>query len=203
MSISTYAELKTVVQAWFDDTTVEDNVDTYIDLAEALFNRTLRTREMQESSSLSLDSNGEASLPADFLSAVRVTYGGSPSYDIGYASPQVLRDYNTFDTQGLPGLYTIDGSVLRVRPTPGTTVTLEYFQKIPALSDSQTTNWLLTRAPDLYLVATEAQHAWKTREYERYDRCMALTRATMQQLAIEDEGARSSNAVSRVKGITP
>lgn len=203
MPISTYAELKAAIQTWTDDTTAADNADTYIDLVEAYFRRKLRTREMAETATLTLDSEGEASLPADFLEVIRVSYDGSPKFDIEYASPQALRDYNTFDTTGLPGFYTIEGGVLRVRPIPATTVTLHYYETIPALSDSTTTNWLLDRAPDLYLTACEAEHAWRVYDTDRQARCSQRVAQIMSDLMLEDAGARASNGVARVKGITP
>ena len=43
-----------------------------------------------------------------------------------------------------------------VRPVPdgAYTTTLFYYQEIPALTASNTTNWLLTDAPDLYVYGT-------------------------------------------------
>ena len=42
---------------------------------------------------------------------------------------------------------------LRLLPVPDGSYTLrmEYYQKIPALSDSNTSNWLLEKHPDVYL----------------------------------------------------
>jgi len=52
--------------------------------------------------------------------------------------------------------YTIIDGAFELIPTPSNSVelTITYYAKIPALSSTQATNWLLTKAPDLYLYAT-------------------------------------------------
>jgi hypothetical protein len=58
-----------------------------------------------------------------------------------------------YSAAGKPQYYTVVGSQLEFIPTPDTQYEgeLTYYAKIPALSDSNTSNWLLTYAPDLYL----------------------------------------------------
>jgi hypothetical protein len=203
MSITTYAELKTAVQDWLDDSGIGSDADTYIDLAEAKFNRVLRLREMEESATLTPDSSGEASLPADFLEVRRLAVIGSPAYELSYATPQFVRDYDTYDVSGYAAFYTIEDGVVRVRPITANTLNLVYYEKIPALSDSQTTNWLLDRAPDLYLVACQMEYAWKTMDYELQGRAEQRMERIIQQMEEEDKAARWPNATTRVKGLTP
>ena len=49
--------------------------------------------------------------------------------------------------------YSIMDSAIELVPAPSDDVEIEmvYYKKIPALSDTNTTNWLLTKAPDIYL----------------------------------------------------
>jgi hypothetical protein len=67
-----------------------------------------------------------------------------------------LRSAHTAGATGLPANYAITGGdTLVLAPAPDTTysIVLNYYRTIPALSDSATTNWLLTSHPDLYLAA--------------------------------------------------
>ena len=56
-------------------------------------------------------------------------------------------------TSGRPNTYTILGDNFRFAPTPdGTyTATINYYKAIDALSDSTTTNYILTSHPGIYL----------------------------------------------------
>jgi hypothetical protein len=56
-------------------------------------------------------------------------------------------------TSGMPVAYTIIGDNFRFAPTPDTTYTgtLNYFKSFDALSDSNTTNYILTNHPAIYL----------------------------------------------------
>ncbi len=85
--------------------------------------------------------------------------------------------------------FTIEGLSLLVRPIDdGSSVQLLYYTKIPALSDSATTNWLLTAHPDLYLFASlveasmfgvndERAALWKGRRDEAVEEIERLSRA--------------------------
>ena len=155
MSLQNYAELKTAINDWTDDgSEASDFADTYIDLCEAMFNQEIRVRDMETSSALTLDASGEADVPADFLEMRRVADVSSPGRSLEYLTPDVMRDYFPILESGTPTSYTIEAGKIRVRPAGA--VTIYYYQTIPALSDSQTTNWLLTKSPMLFLAGCEA-----------------------------------------------
>jgi hypothetical protein len=58
-----------------------------------------------------------------------------------------------YTASGKPQYYTVVGNQLEFIPTPDSEYQgeLTYYAKIPPLSDSNTSNWLLAYAPDLYL----------------------------------------------------
>lgn len=203
MAITQYAELKTAIADWTDDgSEASDYADTYIDLAETYFSQELRTREMVAEASVSLDSSGEGDLPSDFRAVRRVNSDTTPVCSLDFLTPEIMQEYYPTVTSGYPKHYTVEGGKLRVRDT-ASTVTLFYYQAIPALSDSQATNWLLTRAPQLYLAACEAEHAWRRRDYEGHQRAEQRRDTLMESLRREDKGARWPMASARVKGCTP
>lgn len=116
---------------------------------EAVANRRLRVRQMETSTTLT-PSGGTASLPSDYLMWRSVTWEGSPTQQLEYVEPTWLRAaYNSTDAD-TPTVFTIEGSNFVLRPTSTTSVTLRYFQKIPDLA-TNSTNWLLTAHPDVYL----------------------------------------------------
>jgi hypothetical protein len=93
--------------------------------------------------------------PADFLQAKEFQLNTSPITYLQYVT-QNQGDYgsaNQYIASGKPAYFTIIGTQIEVIPTPDTGYTgeLTYYGKIPVLSDSNTSNWLLAYAPDLYL----------------------------------------------------
>jgi hypothetical protein len=156
MAIGTYAELQTAVETWLDR---DDGVTTdLIMLFEAHANRTLRVRQMEISDDLT-PAGGVADLPEDYLQWRRVTWTGSSRRELEYVNPSYLQAAYPDDSSGYPNVFTIEGETIIIRPTSTTDIELSYFQKIPALSDVATTNWLLTAHPDAYLFGSlcEAQ----------------------------------------------
>jgi hypothetical protein len=67
--------------------------------------------------------------------------------------PQKMTELYT--SSGQPRFFCLAGTSFRFAPVPDATYssTLTYYAKVPALSAVATTNWLLTRRPDIYLAA--------------------------------------------------
>ena len=157
MSITTYAELQTAIAAWLARDDLTATIPDFIALFEADANLKLRTR-LQTATASFTTTNGEHALPADFSSAVRVTFMGSARAGLQYLDPEVLLyDYPTGPT-GMPAAYTVEGTTLRVRPIDdGTPLELVYRALVPPLAAG--VNWLLQKYPNLYLFGSlcEAQ----------------------------------------------
>src|SRR5882757_9079170 len=201
MSIATYAELRTAVENWLDHTLFSARVPEFIALFEAAANRRLRVRQ-QEASSALMPSSGTVALPADYLAWRRVTWAGSPRVELEYVHPSYLQAAYPSSPADVPRIFTIEGSTLKVRPLDTTALEFDYFQKVPALSDSAATNWLLAAHPDLYLfgslveaemfgVNDERAPVWKARRDEIFDEIEKLSNKT-----------RGAGAV-RVMSVTP
>jgi hypothetical protein len=73
---------------------------------------------------------------------------------------EAMRGSNN-DTGGIPRYYAHVGDSFEFYPTPDTSYTggIVYTAKVPALSISNTSNWLLTEAPDVYLYGSLIQSA--------------------------------------------
>lgn len=151
-----YAELQTNLIAYLHSTAVTSRIPVFIALAESFMFRELDIKELQTSAVLT--TTGEyAALPVDFGSLSRVTLDrdGVVSTLDYQASPDAYTA-----TISRPSLYALEAGQLRVFGAgTGQQVTLYYTPKIEPLSDTNTTNWLLENAPDLYLYTSALEGA--------------------------------------------
>ena len=156
-----YAELQANVIAYLHNTSITSRVPTFIAIAEALLFRELDIKELQVSTVLT--TTGEyADLPVDFgsLSKISVDSGGVVTALDYYTAPDVyVSPINT------PAHYTFEQGRLRIIGAgTGQQATLLYTPRIEPLSDTNTTNWLLDNAPDLYLYASALEGAKYVRD---------------------------------------
>ena len=81
----------------------------------------------------------------------------SPPITLEYLTPEEISERRSvLNSTGRPLYFTVIGGStgqLEVLPSPDSTYTssIVYYTKIPALTDSATTNWLLSSHPDIYL----------------------------------------------------
>jgi hypothetical protein len=90
-----------------------------------------------------------------------------------------------------------------IMPDTTSTVTLDYYQKIPALSDEAPTNWLLTDHPDLYLYATLGELAALGKNAPEAAAWIARGDAILNEIITLDRAKRYSDAIVGIKGPTP
>lgn len=150
MSIATYSELQTAVANWLSRADLTSRIPEAIALAEAAFNRNIRHRQMEQRATAT--ATEYMSLPSDFLELRSVKLDGAPDTSLRLLSPWD-GDREFTSATGWPYYYALQANQLRIIPAPDSTYTVEidYYKRIPALSSTQTTNWLLTDYPDLYL----------------------------------------------------
>lgn len=150
MAISTYDELQTALKNWIDDSTLADaRLEEMIAMAEGPFRRRVRDIEMEVRSQATL--TGEyLALPTDFAEKRSIHLEGSTDSALTYVSPQWLAS-RAFSSNKQK-YYTITDGQFKFAPfnSASRTVELIYLAKFAALSDSATTNWLLTNHPDIY-----------------------------------------------------
>jgi hypothetical protein len=154
MALANYSDLKTSIANWLNRSDLTSEIaNDFIVLTEADFNSKLRIRKMNTSTSITIDSETE-SMPSDFLQ-VRdffITEGGT-KYALKYITPAQMDQIKGSSTSGMPSTYTILGDNFRFAPTPSGsyTGTLNYYAKFPALSDTNTSNYILASHPAIYL----------------------------------------------------
>lgn len=200
MAITTYSELQTSVTSWLsrtNDSGLISLIPDFIMLAEAKFNRALRTRN-QEASSTITTANGVCALPADFLSIRRLYINTDAKLELEYLPPEQF--YVKFQA-GESGskYYTIEGAnILLADKTTTTDLIVLYHQKIPALSVSNTTNWLLTSHPDIYLYATLAEAYDVIKNEAQAQKFTSKTYEVYSQLKDSDMNGKYSGSAMRV-----
>lgn len=145
-----YTELKTAIADWEHRSYDAGKVDTFIDLFEARASRNLRTFEM-ETLEIVVPSSATQALPTGFIGFKNIQVNLSYTKTLEYASPQKLSLMGL--ATGDPHYYTINGNLVEFSPSAsGSDVEWTYYKAVPALSDSVTTNWLLAKYPDYYLM---------------------------------------------------
>ena len=164
MSIGTHTELKDAIKYWLEDTSGAHaaQYDNFIALGEALFTRRLRIREMETTLTGVTFTGGTATidLPAQFAGMRRFEYSyGGGSHTPSEVSAEKAVELYGFAGNGPPEAYTIEGDKIRLWPTPDSSYSyaMVYRKKPDAITASNTTGWLLTKAPDLYLFAALVQ----------------------------------------------
>lgn len=176
--IATVSDLTSAVTEWLardQDATLIARIPTFIQLFEAKMNRELFVRQMEQRSITLTDATQNEpefiALPTDFQSMRRMRLTSvSDRPTLSFLSGQQMEEFRSSrgNAAGQPAYFSIFGSELELAPTPDGTYTVEmvYRQNIPSLV-SNTSNWLLALAPDLYLYGALLESAPYIKEDER------------------------------------
>jgi len=202
VAINTYATLVSAITEWLardQDATLTARIPDFITLAEAKFNRKLLHPKMETRSTTSVDTTSTSpefiTLPSDFqtMRSVRLS-GVTGKPRLAFMTKTQIDDYrySIDNVEDQPVYFAIVGTEMELAPTPGEDYELEmvYRANISALTSGNTTNWLLTLAPDLYLYGVLMEAA----PYLKDDNRIAVWASGM-QTALEQlntHGARQS-----------
>lgn len=196
MALDTFAGLKTTIADYLNRDDLTAIIPTFITLAEAKLNRKLRVRQMLKRATASVDSQYFA-YPADWLQAKEFQLNTNPIVRLQFVTEAYGDELkaNNYVASGQPSYYTIIGTQLEVIPTPDATYTgeLTYYAKIPALSDSNTSNWLLAYAPDLYLYGALTEATPYLKDDERLGTWGQLYTNSLSDIEIADQRASVSS----------
>ena len=150
----TYSELKTRIASYLNRSDLTSELDGFIDQTEAELNRRLRTSDMVKRATATADGQ-YLSLPTDWLEAINIEITSNnfrPLMQQTIESLDLYRKSNN-NRSGQPMYFSIVDNTLELAPTPDQSYTLQltYYEKISALSDSNTSNFISTNHSDLYL----------------------------------------------------
>jgi len=202
MAISTYAELKSAIADFLDRDDLTSVVETFIALAETDLNRLIRHWRMEGRSTAEIDTQYSA-VPADFLEPIRFYITSNNTHPLELISQAELLDrkYNNGNTGGMPRFYAVTAGELEVFPVPDSTYDAElyYYKRLSALSDSNTTNWLLTYYPDAYLYGALMHSAPYLKDDARIQIWSGLFQNAIASINLESDKAKFGGTGLRLK----
>ena len=202
MAITTYAELKTSITDFLNRDDLDTVAPTFISLAEADLQRRVRHWRGEKRSSAEIDTQYSA-IPADFVEAIRFYITGGDTRPLELISQAELLDrkFRNLNTSGQPAYYAITAGEIEVYPVPDATYTSElyYSARVPALSDSTTTNWLLEYYPDAYLYGSLVHSAPYLKEDARLQTWAALYQSAVDAINTESESSKFGGSGRRLK----
>lgn len=205
MAITNYGELKSAVADFLNRSDLTSVIPTFIDFAEAEFNRNLRVRQMVTRAEAVIDTRFSA-VPADFIEAKDlVIVTGNPVTPLQFVTQQEMAQLRntTITAAGKPKYFSVVGGQFEVAPTPDAEYSLEmsYFGQIDALTDDTDTNWLLREYPDIYLYTSLMHSAPYLKDDERITVWAQLAAKGKEELLSRDTSAsfNGSTPVIRVR----
>lgn len=194
MSIANYTELKAAVAEWLHRANLSSRAEDFIQQGEAWLNRKLRTVDMEErSSGLTMGTSDRYdTLPSRFLEMQSIYYTGD-NEEIQFVEPSAMIPLIT--TSGKPRYFTIkDGLEWSCVPDSAYAYEIHYFRALDIASDS--TNWLLTNHPDIYLYAALSSAAIYIKDDNRVPGLKAMINEAVEDLNTQDARKRGSQMVT-------
>ena len=154
MSLANYSDLKASIANFLARSDLTDEIPDFISLCEARMSRELDSRSQEATTQITTVASTESyTLPTNFREVRVVKIDKSPVKVLHSLSPNDLYTQYSSTGNGTPEAFSIIGEKLYLRPVPDSEMTIDvlYGGSVSALSDSNTTNTLLTRHPDSYL----------------------------------------------------
>ena len=202
MPITTYAELKTNIADFLNRDDLTSVSSTFVSLAEADLNRQIRHWRQEKRSTAEIDTQYSA-IPADMLEVIRfyITSGDTRPLELISQAEMLDRKFRNLNTSGQPAYYAVTAGELEVYPVPDGTYTSElyYFGKTDALSDSNTSNWILEHYPDAYLYGSLIHSAPYLKDDARIQVWAALYQSAIDSINQASEKAKFGGSGRRMK----
>ena len=204
MALTTYTELKASIADFINRDDLTAVIPDFISLAEAQINRDVRHWKMEARSSGQQSGGDEyMQIPADWVESIRLHLTGSGTSAVNLISRDAMADKRerNDDTSGTVMYYTHADGQFQLYPTPSADTDFEllYIQKLDALSGSNSDNWLLLEAPDVYLYGSLIHSAPYLVEDERVAIWAQMYSASVARLNEASESARFSGSGLRLK----
>ena len=215
MAINTYATLQTAVANWLDRSDLTDRIPEFIALAEARMNRTLRLAIMLNVDETTLGGadalvggTRDYALPSGYLQMVDFHLRTSPITTLSYLTPENINRMWAGSQTSRPLAYTIfsdnaSGTPIkkvRLGPSPdsGDDYSMMFYKKIDALSDSNTTEQMLTDNPDVYLYGALLEAEPFLMNDQRVQLWATALKEAINEIQLQDNKDRHSGSAMRV-----
>ena len=192
MAITTYAELKAAIADFLDRQDMTVVIPTLISAAEARISRDLSHWKQEKRVETAFNERYEL-VPNDMLEAVSLQHSDGGRILMMAASEMQERRGATENQSGKPTNVRLTAGQFELYPTPDEpyNVTLLYRGRVPALTDADPSNWLLTDAPDVLLFAALSLSAPYLKDDARLPVWAAFYQSAVDALNAEGESAKS------------
>ena len=207
MALTTFTGLKASIADFLNRDDLTSVIPDFVALAEAQINRDVRHWKMEARSSGQQSNLDEyMQIPADWVETIRLHLTGSGTTVVNLVSRDAMADKRAANENatGTPSMYTHANGQFQLFPTPSqdTDFELLYYQKIPSLI-TNTDNWLLLEAPDVYLYGALLHSAPYLAEDPRVGIWAQLYSAAVQRLnqTSEDAMFSGSGLTLKVRGL--
>lgn len=154
MALNNYANLKAAIIRLDGSNDISDVVDDAIDLCESEMygnaEQPIRHRSMETRTTDTMDGTRFLALPTDYLElrSLSLVLSGNDQ-DLIYETPEGLQEVAG---NGRPKSFTVTSQFVWDRtPDSNYTIEINYYKKLTALDDTNTTNDILTDCPSVYL----------------------------------------------------
>ncbi len=145
---------------WLARNDLEQYYPTFIGLAEARLETRLKAPGMEYETIINSDSSNSYPLPDDYIEWLSATWFSTED-----STQQTVRNVeanspeftNRFRPNGNPQFYAVLAGKVKLKPERTGKVLLAYYRRLPRLTTANPTNWLLTKAPQVYLAAILAE----------------------------------------------
>jgi len=219
MAIGTYSELQTAVANWLDRDDLTDRIQEFIALAEARMNRILRLAIMLNVDETTLGGattlvggTRNYALPSGYLQMLDFHLRTDPITTLSYITPENMNRMWAGSQSGRPEAYTIfsDNSSgtpikkVKIGPSPDSAYdySMMFYKKIDALSDSNTTEQMLTDNPDVYLYGALLEAEPFLMNDQRVQLWATAFQESLKALQEQDNKDRHSGSAMRVMNTT-
>lgn len=196
MSLSTYAELKAATLDFAHRSDLAGVFDDLARRAEARLNRKLRLLQQEQRTTLSttLDSR-TVSLPTGFLEMISlgIEYGDNVTEMLPIGAIR-MNAASLQNTSALPVYYRVGATIeFEVKANAVYTLQAHWFKKWDLVNDSS--NWLLSNWPDLYMDAILSEIGLYTRDTEMAQIGAAQTESKISEAMQNDANVRTKQVM--------
>lgn len=207
MAITNYTNLQSTIADYLNRSDLTSIIPVFVQLAEAQMNRDIRHYEMEARSTGVQDAGDEyMQVPSTWLENIRAHVQGTGTTPLDLISRAAMADKRAGaeDMAGRPEYYCMADGQFQLYPTPDSEYTIEllFYEKIPDLA-SNSTNWVIEEAPDVYLYGSLIHSAPYLQEDERAMVWAQMYAAAVQRLNESSEKARMSGSglTLKVRGL--
>lgn len=155
-SITTYDTLLIAAAEYIARNDLDEYFQVFVQLTEKRLNSALKVPGMEVLTSVAInDTTKMAPVPAEYVEWISAewtgTGTGARTRQLRYVEPNSPEFTFRFRPNGSPQYYTILAGGVRTKPYATGSIALAYYRQIPPLGPSAQSNWLIAKAPQLYL----------------------------------------------------